>query len=304
MSARFVNRAGATLLPVPGPWATLRGFDQGAFAHMTEQKLTDIPGWPVLHLYFRIDRARWSGLTAERRSEAIDELRDWLRGVCAEEGLQFVPMAGIAKSDVAFMAVHPELRRLQQIGQEIAATQFGSCLVPAYSFLSISEASEYMTTPGEWARQLVEQQKMDPASPDFAASMAGFQKRMTAYAEARAHPQLPDDMAVICFYPMSKARGETRNWYTLPFEDRKRLMQGHGETGRKFASRVLQLVTSCTGLDDWEWGVTLFARDLKSIRDVVYEMRFDPGSAIYGEFGPFYIGLRFDPDEVADALRL
>ena len=110
----------------------------------------------------------------------------------------------------------------------------------------------------------------------------------------------PTDMPVVCFYPMSKARGETRNWYTLPFEERKRLMGGHGATGRKFAGRVLQLITSCTGLDDWEWGVTLFARDLKSIRDVVYEMRFDPGSAVYGLFGEFYVALRFQPDELAD----
>ena len=78
-------------------------------------------------------------------------------------------------------------------------------------------------------------------------------------------------------------------------------MGGHGATGRKFAGRVLQLITSRTGLDDWEWGVTLFARDLKSIRDVVYEMRFDPGSAVYGLFGEFYVGLRFAPDELADA---
>jgi chlorite dismutase len=109
---------------------------------------------------------------------------------------------------------------------------------------------------------------------------------------------------VICFYPMSKAREAGRNWYTLPFEERKALMGGHGSTGRKFAGRVQQLITSSTGLDDWEWGVTLFARDLKSIRDVVYEMRFDPGSAAYGLFGEFYVGLRFSPDRLAETLHL
>jgi chlorite dismutase len=168
----------------------------------------------------------------------------------------------------------------------------------------MSEVSEYMTTAADWARHLVEEERLDPASPEFAQSMAGFEKRMAAYAEARVHPQLPRDLAVICFYPMSKARGETRNWYALPFEERKKLMGGHGATGRKFAGRVLQLITSSTGLDDWEWGVTLFARDLKSIRDVVYEMRFDPGSALYGLFGEFYVALRFQPDELADVLQL
>jgi len=127
---------------------------------------------------------------------------------------------------------------------------------------------------------------------------------MAAYADARVHPQLPTDFPVICFYPMSKARGETRNWYALPFEERKKLMGGHATAGRRHAGRVTQLITSCTGLDDWEWGVTLWARDLKSIRDAVYEMRFDPGSALYGEFGAFYIALRFAPDELAEVLHL
>jgi chlorite dismutase len=202
------------------------------------------------------------------------------------------------------MAVHPDLGRIQRLGQEIAATAFGTCLVPVYSFLSMSEVSEYMSTAADWARHLIEDDEMDPASPEFARSVAAFEKRMAAYAEARVHPQLPADMPIVCFYPMSKARDEQRNWYTLPFEERKKLMGGHAETGRRFAGRILQLITSSTGIDDWEWGVTLFARDLKSVRDVVYEMRFDPGSAIYGEFGEFYMALRFAPAELAETLRL
>lgn len=271
---------------------------------MAEAALTDLTGWPVLHLFFRIDRARWRGFDEATRRSAVEEFTGWLRGACAEEGMQLVPMAGIAKSDLAFMAVHPDLRRIQRLGQEIAATTLGTCLLPVYSFLSISEVSEYMTTAAEYARQLIEEKKMDPSAPEFAASLKSFEKRMAAYAEARVHPQLPKDMPVIGFYPMSKARGETRNWYTLPFDERKKLMGGHAESGRRFAGRVLQLITSCTGLDDWEWGVTLFSRDLKSIRDVVYEMRFDAASALYGLFGEFYIALRFAPEETAEVLRL
>jgi chlorite dismutase len=268
------------------------------------EKFSDIAGWSVLHLFYRIDRPRWRGLGEDAQRAGITEWSDWLRTVAAEEGLQVVPIAGIAKFDIAIMAVHPDLQRLQQLGQEIAATTFGTCLTPIYSFLSLSEASEYMTSAGDFARQLVDEKGMDPASPEFAASIASFGKRMAGYADARVHPQLPTDMPVLCFYPMSKARDETRNWYTLEFEHRKKLMIGHGETGRKFAGRVSQLITSCTGLDDWEWGVTLFARDPKSIRDVVYEMRFDPGSAVYGQFGEFYVGLRFAPEELGAVLKL
>jgi len=272
--------------------------------HHGEAVTPETVGWAVLHLFYRINRARWRKMEPSVRAGAVEEFQSWLRGAVAEEGLQLIPIAGIAKSDVAFMAVHPDPRRVQRLGQEIAATTLGACLTPVYSFLSISEVSEYMSTPGDWARQLVDEQKMDPTSPEFAASMKSFTKRMSAYADARVHPQLPDNFPMICFYPMSKARGETNNWYTLDFTDRKRFMGGHASTGRRFADRVTQLISSSTGLDDWEWGVTLFARDLKSLRDVVYEMRFDPGSAIYGQFGQFYVGIRFAPDEIADTLRL
>jgi peroxiredoxin len=271
---------------------------------MGDEAAGELVGWPVLHQFFRIDRARWQSLDETERKDAVSEFQAELRRFSSEEGLQFVPLAGIAKADVAFMTIHPELRRIQQIGQQIAATAFGTCLLPIYSFLSISEASEYMSGPAEWAKELLEQQNIAPSSPEFASGMERYQKRIAAYAEARAHPQLPTDMPVVCFYPMSKKRGETKNWYALDFTERKRLMGAHATSGRRFAGRVTQLITSCTGLDDWEWGVTLFARDLKSIRDVVYEMRFDEASAIYGEFGEFYIGLRIQPEELADALCL
>ncbi|GIW41289.1 MAG: heme peroxidase [Candidatus Binatia bacterium] len=261
-------------------------------------------GWPVLHLYYRIDRWRWEGLGANGRTAALEEFAGWMRSRAGEEGLQLVPNAVVGKADLGFMAVHPEARRIQALSQEIAATTFGRCLVPVYSFLSISEATEYVTTPGDYARELVDEKGMDPASPEFAAAVAKFRERMEAYVDARVHPRLPRDFTVLCFYPMRKARTDGRNWYTLPFGERKRLMAGHGETGRRFAHRVTQLITSATGLDDWEWGVTLFARDLASVRDVVYEMRFDPASAVYAEFGPFYVGLRFGPDDLASVLRL
>jgi chlorite dismutase len=96
---------------------------------------------------------------------------------------------------------------------------------------------------------------------------------------------------MICFYPMSKRRGAEHNWFRLEYEERRRLMHGHGAVGRAFSGRIVQLITASTGLADWEWGVTLLADDPKAIKDVVYDMRYDEGSAIYGEFGPFTLGL-------------
>lgn len=260
-------------------------------------------GWTVLHLYYRIDRARWRALAD--RPAAIAEFSAWLSSAAAEEGMQLIAMAGVTKSDFALMAVHPDIWRIQRLTQEVAATAFGSCLKPVYEFLSLSEASEYISNELDWTRQMVEEQKLDPASPEFAQRIAQMRKRTAIYAESRLHPQLPGPTyPMVCFYPMSKARRDIDNWYRLDFEQRKKLMLQHGDSGRRFADRITQLITTCTGIDDWEWGVTLFARDPKSIRDIVYELRYDEASARYGLFGGFYIGLRFEPDQLATVLHL
>ena len=122
-------------------------------------------GWAVVHMFYRLDRTRWRGLTAVERTAAIDEFSGWLGERAGEEGLQLVPFAGVTKCDLGFVAVHPDLWRVQQLTQEIAAQAFGACLTPLYSFLSLTEASEYITSETDWAKLLIEEQKLDPASP-------------------------------------------------------------------------------------------------------------------------------------------
>ena len=266
--------------------------------------LTPSAGWAVMHLFYRIDRSRWRSLSAAERTAAVDEFAGWLDGGAGEEGLQLIPMAGVTKCDLGFVAVHPDLWRVQQLSQEIPATAFGACLTPVYSFLSLTEASEYITSEVDWTKMLVTEQKLDPGSPEFATRIAALRKRTALYAESRLHPQLPDNYPIVCFYPMAKARRDQDNWYRLSFEQRKQYMIVHGEAGRRFADRITQLITTCTGIDDWEWGVTLFSRDLKALRDIVYELRYDAASAIYGLFGSFYIGIRFAPKQLAAVLKL
>jgi peroxiredoxin len=261
-------------------------------------------GWAVVHLFYRIDRRRWRKVPAAERAAAVDAFAAWLERSLGEEGLQLFAFAGVTKCDVGFMAVHPDLWRVQQLTQEIAASTFGSYLTPVSSFLSLTEASEYITNEADWAKLLISEQKLDPATPEFAARFAALRQRTATYAESRIHPQLPDNYPILCFYPMAKSRLEPNNWYRLSFEERKQLMIAHGGAGRRFADRVTQLITTSTGIDDWEWGVTLFSRDLKAIRDIVYELRYDPASALYGLFGSFYIGIRFQPRQLAAALKL
>jgi chlorite dismutase len=168
------------------------------------------------------------------------------------------------------MVLGPELWRLQ--GFQAAIRRAGADIV--WSYMSLTELSEY-------ADGLPEEMK-----------------------QARLYPSLPpEDKPAFCFYPMSKRRGEDYNWYALDFEERKALMGGHGVVGRKFRGRVLQLITGSTGLDDWEWGVTLFATHPEDLKQCVYEMRFDPASSRYAEFGPFITGMVSEPETIIARLN-
>jgi hydrogen peroxide-dependent heme synthase len=133
--------------------------------------------------------------------------------------------------------------------------------------------------------------------------MAELREKQAQYEQYRLYPELPD-WELMAFYPMSKRRQGDDNWYMLDFAARKRLMAGHARVGRKFAGRISQLITGSTGLDDWEWGVTLMGHQMDAFKDIVYEMRFDEVSARYGDFGPFYVNLRLQPADLWPHLHL
>ena len=165
------------------------------------------------------------------------------------------------------------------------------------SYVSFTETSEYTSTEDDERARLGSEEGLTGEALE--ASLTTWRERMAHYREQRLHPKLPLKRS-ICFYPMSKRRAEGANWYSLPFDARKELMAGHARVGRTYSGRVLQLITGSTGLDDWEWGVTLLADDPVALKEIVYEMRFDPVSAKYAEFGPFVTGLLSEP---ADALQ-
>lgn len=200
------------------------------------------------------------------------------------------------KADLGVMTLGADIARLYAFQRDL----INAGLILEWSYVSVTDLSEYSTTERD-ERDRLERQGLEGAQLDDA--LEEWQARHDQYQENRLHPRLPARRA-ICFYPMSKRRDPGANWYALPFDERKRLMLSHGKLGRKFAGRVLQLITSSTGLDDWEWGVTLFADDPVAIKEIVYEMRFDEISVQYAEFGPFIFGLIETPQNVCDALTL
>jgi hydrogen peroxide-dependent heme synthase len=185
-------------------------------------------------------------------------------------GVQVVSVSMLGhKADVAFMAVASDMRELRKF--QTAVQTAGVFITDSY--VSITELSEY-------AANVPEEMKT-----------------------ARLYPQLPPaGKNAWCFYPMSKRRDPENNWFTLPFEKRSELMGEHGKSGRAFAGRVIQLVTASAGFDDFEWGVTLFAVNPDDLKDVVYTMRFDEASAVYAEFGAFYVGMVTPVEELVASL--
>lgn len=185
------------------------------------------------------------------------------------DDIQVVPVAVLGhKADVAFMVLGKDWWKLKAF--QTAVQVAGLTIIDSY--VSMTELSEY-------AKGLPEQM-----------------------ANARLYPQLPPEgMSAWCFYPMSKKREAEANWFTLPFDERKDLMMEHGASGRKFAGRIVQLITGSAGVDDYEWGVTLFAQKPDDLKEVVYTMRFDEASAKYADFGPFIAGAVGSVADVLDA---
>lgn len=201
-----------------------------------------------------------AGVDAAAASAAIEAAR--------ARGDQVVVVAMLGhKADIATMGIGPNLWSLRELQTDLVTA--GLELVDSY--VSLTELSEYSS---------------------------GIPEEMQ---QARLYPQLPPEAKPAwCFYPMSKKRTPGQNWFTTDFDDRKKLMYEHGTSGRKFAGRIVQLITGSTGLDDYEWGVTLFGQHPDDLKEVVYTMRFDEASAVYADFGPFYTGM---VAELSDILR-
>ena len=183
--------------------------------------------------------------------------------------------------DVMLMCLAKNVDTIWQFEQDVKKID----LIISDSFFSITELSEYTTTEAEEQERVNSLDETDDAKAEM---MKQWSERMAIYEKHRLFPELPEKK-FICFYPMSKKREAHANWYALSFDERVKYMRNHGSVGRKYSGKILQLITGATGLTDFEWGVTLLSDSLVDIKNIVYEMRFDEASALYGEFGHFTI---------------
>ncbi|HEX8296309.1 MAG TPA: hydrogen peroxide-dependent heme synthase [Chthoniobacteraceae bacterium] len=262
-------------------------------------------GWHVLHLFYKVDQGTWMMFDRQEQIEARTNLTELVAEIRATEAAQLLVFAMVSpKADLGFMLLCADLHTANAFEKRLTNALGADVLTPVFSYLSMTERSEYTTSEEEYAESLVKEENLAAGTPEHAEKLEAFRQRMAKYMKDRLYPVLPP-WPVMCFYPMSKRRGTTgQNWYALPFEERKKLMLGHARIGRTWHGKILQLITGSTGLDDMEWGVTLLAHDPLNIKGIVYEMRFDEVSAQYAEFGEFYIGLQVPLDELFRRVQL
>ncbi|MCC9608203.1 heme-dependent peroxidase [Blastopirellula sp. JC732] len=259
-------------------------------------------GWHCAHFFYSFDRALLGAFDFDEMEAGRAELMQILN---PEEGaverLQTSIVSG-HKADFGVMIMDPDPLKVDSIHQSILASTLGPAIQATYSFISLSEVSEYVPSVEQYGERLVRDGEV-AGSEAYEAKVNAYRQREPMMRKQRLTPEFPQWPAT-CFYPMNKKRKVGENWFTLPFSERNALMAEHAQSGMQFAGRVSQLITVSVGLDDWEWGVTLWARNPEYLKEIVYKMRFDEASARYAEFGPFYTSYVCTAEEMLNHCRV
>jgi len=269
-------------------------------ASLPEPSTIPVTGWHVGHYFYRFRRENLDAPLSKELCEQFcaalapgdDDLPErlasyWISGHDADFGV---------------IVMDPDPAKVDGIHQSLMAPGIGRWIEPAWSFISVSEISEYVPSVDSFRERLI-REGATPDAPELAAKVTAYERRLPMMNRNRLYPEFPDWPSA-CFYPMNKSRVPGANWFTEPFSDRNQMMAEHAQSGMAFAGKVSQLISVGVGLDDWEWMVTLWGRNPQYLKDIVYKMRFDEASAKYGEFGPFYVGYRADGSGILQHCRM
>ena len=264
----------------------------------TQPQDIDLPATPLtldgsfmLHQMFRVRWTAWHGLGSSERKHVLSNATTIFAGMeqNKQEPSALFSMLG-HKGDLMIVHVRKTLDELNHAELAVASSELNEYLEPATSYLSVVELGLYEASVKLYSELTTKGLK--PGTADWNKEVEAELARQRETAAPRLWPEIPH-RRYLCFYPMNKFRGETKNWYSEPIRERQRMMREHGMIGRHYVGRVTQIISGSIGFDDWEWGVDLFADDPLVFKKLVYEMRFDEASAVYGLFGAFFVGLRF-----------
>ncbi|MGD0154505.1 MAG: hydrogen peroxide-dependent heme synthase [Terracidiphilus sp.] len=279
--------------------------------------MTDFPPVPltlegssVLHQFFRFDWKSWRSFADGERKDIVAEAVETLRklermsvdeGMRTGQGAHHWPVRSALysqlghKGDLMLVHFRDSLEELNQIELTLAQTRLYDFLELRRSYVSVVELGLYESSRKTY--EAASAKGFETFSAEWNAEIAASLERGAEAMKPRLFPSIPESK-YLCFYPMDRKRGEQVNWYTVPFAERQRMMHEHGMIGRRYGDQVKQIISGSIGMDDWEWGVDLFADDPVVFKKLIYEMRFDEVSAVYASFGQFYIGLRLQVEKL------
>ena len=262
---------------------------QTATAEIPPVPLT-VEGYSVLHQMMRFKWSAWRLLRPAFKTEIVHEAAGLLSRLEQSSTGQSALYSILGhKGDLMFVHFRRSFEELNAAELQLANLRLSEYLETTTSYLSVIELGLYESTVKTYAE--LSERGIEPHSEEWKRAIAETLDRQREAMWPRLFPDIPPNKYV-CFYPMDRRRGEDKNWYTLPIEERARQMYEHGLVGRRYAGEVKQIITGSIGFDDWEWGVDLFADDPLVFKKLIYEMRFDQVSAVYALFGTFYVGVR------------
>jgi peroxiredoxin len=249
-----------------------------------------LEGSSVLHQMFHFRWAEWRKLAPAQQHEVLAEAGAALSKLEQHVSGQSALFSMLGhKAELMLIHFRNSFDHLKHVELEIARLRLNDYLEQTTSYVSVVELGLYESSLKLY--RTLQEKGITPHTPEWDAAVADTVERQTEAMRPRLFPQIPPSRYV-CFYPMDRRRGEDKNWYSLPIEERQRQMEEHGMVGRRYAGTVKQIITGSIGFDNWEWGVDLFADDPVIFKKLIYEMRFDEVSAMYAIFGSFYVGMR------------
>jgi chlorite dismutase len=260
-----------------------------------------LDGSYILHQMFRLRWPAWRALDASDQKSIVEKAAAMFTPMeqNTQEPSALFSLLG-HKGDMMLVHFRRTLDELNHAELRVSHSRLYEFLEPTTSYVSVVELGLYQASVQLYEELIAK--KLQPGSADWNREVEAELAKQRQAAAARLWPEIPQ-RRYLCFYPMNKFRGETKNWYSEPIRERQRMMREHGMIGRHYAGRVTQIISGSIGFDDWEWGVDLFADDPLVFKKLVYEMRFDEASAVYGLFGAFFIGLRFPATQLETLLE-
>jgi chlorite dismutase len=252
-----------------------------------------LEGSSLLHQFFRFDWKAWRSCADGERKKMIATTLEVLKSLeraGADAPIRSALFSQLGhKGDLIFIHFRDSFEALNQVELDLAQTPLYDFLELKHSYVSVVELGLYESSRKTW--EAAAAKGLTPNTPEFNAEVTESLKRASAAMASRLYPAIPD-AKYVTFYPMDRKRGEQTNWYMVPFAERQRMMHEHGMIGRRYGDVVKQIISASIGMDDWEWGVDLFADDPVVFKKLIYEMRFDEVSAVYALFGQFFLGVR------------